>query len=206
MSKLKYESLIPQEYSKIKTTFDDQTAIFILGGSNTPVIGYSGEFLFKRTKHQTNLTYTETSGTDIVTKYTKLSDVQIANGPEEGVVYYAKDYDTDEMIELGALSTFETPNKNYYIKTEEEVTVEDPNSDPDITTSTYVYRYYERVRDMIFKYGIKRELYKNSHGVWVDMTAIRKNMGLFLQMITGIVDESLESGEFKTSALSLIHI
>lgn len=199
MSELKYESLIPQEYSRIKTTFDDQTVVFILGGSNTPVIGYSGEFLFKRTIHKSKLTFTETTGTDVKTVYTKLSAIAIANGPTERTIYYAKDFDTGEMIELGELTSFDSSSTNYYIKSNETVDVEDPNDDSDLCTNKYSYRYYERVKDMIFKFGIKHEYYKNSHGVWIDMMAIRKNMGTFLPMITGLIDESLESGEFKTS-------
>lgn len=142
MSELKYESLIPQEYSKMKTSFDNQTVLFVLNGTNTPLIGYSGEFLFKRSIQKSVLKYTNQTGKD----------------------------------------------------------EKDPNTDPDLYTSKEVFRYYERVKDMIFKFGMRRELYKNSHGTWIDMTAIRKNMKLFLQMIVGVVDESLESGEFKSSA------
>lgn len=141
MSELKFESLIPQEYSKIKTHFDDQSVIFVLKGNNIPVIGYSGEFLFKRTIQRSKLNYT-------IPK------------------------DTDQI---------------------------NPNDNPDMYINTEVFRYYERVKDMIFKYGLKRELYKNIHGHWIDMTAVRKNMGALLQFISGIVDESLESGEFNTS-------
>lgn len=141
MSELKFESLIPQEYTNLKTQFDDQSVIFILKGSNLPIIGYSGEFLFKRTVQHSTLKFTE-------------------------------------------------PTDKSQIN---------PNDNPEMCSNTEVFRYYERIKDMIFKYGLKRELYKNSHGHWVDMTAIRKNMGMFLNMITGVVDESLESGEFNTS-------
>lgn len=134
MSELKYESLIPQEYSSPKTRFDDQSVLFILKGNNAPVIGYSGEFLFKRTIQKSKLVF----------------------------------------------------------KGEESV-------DQELVDNTNVFRYYERAKDLIFKYGLKRELYKTYHGSWVDITAVRKNIALFLQMIPGIIDESLESGEFKTS-------
>lgn len=140
MSELKYESLIPQEYSKVKQEFDDQTVLFILNGTNMPIIGYSGEFLFKRTIQKTKLDYISTDKSEFTTQ------------------------EWEEM-----------------------------------TTNTHIFRYYERVKDMIFKYGLKRELYKNYHGAWVDMSAVRKNMALFLQMVPGIIDESLESGEFETS-------
>lgn len=140
MSELKYESLIPQEYSKVKREFDDQTVLFILNGTNMPIIGYSGKFLFKRTIQKTKLDYISTDKSEFTTQ------------------------EWEEM-----------------------------------TTNTNIFRYYERVKDMIFKYGLKRELYKNYHGTWVDMSAVRKNMALFLQMVPGIIDESLESGEFETS-------
>ena len=140
MSELKYESLIPQEYSKVKQEFDDQTVLFILNGTNMPIIGYSGKFLFKRTIQKTKLDYISTDKSEFTTQ------------------------EWEEM-----------------------------------TTNTNIFRYYERVKDMIFKYGLKRELYKNYHGTWVDMSAVRKNMALFLQMVPGIIDESLESGEFETS-------
>ena len=140
MSELKYESLIPQEYSRVKQKFDDQTVLFILNGTNMPIIGYSGEFLFKRTIQKTKLDYISTDKSEFTTQ------------------------EWEEM-----------------------------------TTNTHIFRYYERVKDMIFKYGLKRELYKNYHGAWVDMSAVRKNMALFLQMVPGIIDESLESGEFETS-------
>ena len=140
MSELKYESLIPQEYSRVKQKFDDQTVLFILNGTNMPIIGYSGEFLFKRTIQKTKLDYISTDKSEFTTQ------------------------EWEEM-----------------------------------TTNTNIFRYYERVKDMIFKYGLKRELYKNYHGAWVDMSAVRKNMALFLQMVPGIIDESLESGEFETS-------
>ena len=139
MSELKYESLIPQEYSSSKTRFDDQSVLFILNGNNAPVIGYSGEFLFKRTIQKSKL---EFKGNESV--------------------------------------------------------------DQEMSDNTNVFRYYERVKDLIFKYGLKRELYKNYHGSWIDMTAVRKNIKLFLQMIPGIIDESLESGEFKTSVYNKI--
>lgn len=138
MSELKYESLIPQEYSKVKTSFDNQTVLFFLNGTNTPLIGYSGEFLFKRYRQTWNST-----------DYTKTSE---------------KDKGTQET-----------------------------------TNNANIYRYYERVKDMIFKYGMSKELYKNSHGTWVDITAIRKNIKTFLNLITGVIDESFETGEFKTS-------
>lgn len=140
MSELKYESLIPQEYSKVKQEFDDQTVLFILNGTNMPIIGYSGKFLFKRTIQKTKLDYISTDKSEFTTQ------------------------EWEEM-----------------------------------TTNTNIFRYYERVKDMMFKYGLKRELYKNYHGTWVDMSAVRKNMALFLQMVPGIIDESLESGEFETS-------
>ena len=140
MSELKYESLIPQEYSKVKQEFDDQTVLFVLNGTNMPIIGYSGKFLFKRTIQKTKLDYISTDKSEFTTQ------------------------EWEEM-----------------------------------TTNTNIFRYYERVKDMIFKYGLKRELYKNYHGTWVDMSAVRKNMALFLQMVPGIIDESLESGEFETS-------
>lgn len=140
MSELKFESLVPQEYSKLKTQFDDQSVIFVLKGANLPVVGYSGEFLFKQTKQQSILKYTDPT------------------------------------------------DKNQI----------NPNDNPEMYTNTNTFRYYERVKDMIFKYGLKRELYKNSHGHWVDMTAIRKNMGSLLQLISGVIDESL-SGTFDTS-------
>lgn len=145
MSEIKYESLIPQEYSKVKKEFDDQSVLFILNGTNTPIIGYSGEFLFKRTIQKTKLDYMSIDKS----KYT-----------------------TQEWEEL--------------------------------TTNVNVFRYYERVKDMIFKFGLKKELYKNYHGSWVDMTAVRKNMALFLQMVPGVIDESLESGEFASSAYTKI--
>ena len=140
MSELKYESLIPQEYSKVKQEFDDQTVLFVLNGTNMPIIGYSGKFLFKRAIQKTKLDYISTDKSEFTTQ------------------------EWEEM-----------------------------------TTNTNIFRYYERVKDMIFKYGLKRELYKNYHGTWVDMSAVRKNMALFLQMVPGIIDESLESGEFETS-------
>lgn len=140
MSELKFESLVPQEYSKLKTQFDDQSVIFVLKGANLPVVGYSGEFLFKQTKQQSILKYTDPT------------------------------------------------DKNQI----------NPNDNPEMYTNTNTFRYYERVKDMIFKYGLKRELYKNSHGHWVDMTAIRKNMGSLLQLISGVIDESF-SGTFDTS-------
>ena len=145
MSEIKYESLIPQEYSKVKKEFDDQSVLFILNGTNTPIIGYSGEFLFKRTIQKTKLNYMSIDKS----KYT-----------------------TQEWEEL--------------------------------TTNVNIFRYYERVKDMIFKFGLKRELYKNYHGSWIDMTAVRKNMALFLQMVPGVIDESLESGEFASSAYAKI--
>lgn len=145
MSELKYESLIPQEYSKIKNSCDNQTVIFELNNYNAGYFAYSGEFLFKRTVQKMHL------------QYTNITDNE-----------------------------------------------KDPNKDPDMTTCTEVFRYYEKVKDMCFKFGLKRELYKNSHGLWVDITAIRKNMGLFLQMITGVIDESLERGEFKTSVYTKV--
>lgn len=145
MSEIKYESLIPQEYSKVKKEFDDQSVLFILNGTNTPIIGYSGEFLFKRTIQKTKLNYMSIDKS----KYT-----------------------TQEWEEL--------------------------------TTNVNVFRYYERVKDMMFKFGLKRELYKNYHGSWIDMTAVRKNMALFLQMVPGVIDESLESGEFASSAYAKI--
>ena len=145
MSEIKYESLIPQEYSKVKKEFDDQSVLFILNGTNTPIIGYSGEFLFKRTIQKTKLNYMSIDKS----KYT-----------------------TQEWEEL--------------------------------TTNVNVFRYNERVKDMMFKFGLKRELYKNYHGSWIDMTAVRKNMALFLQMVPGVIDESLESGEFASSAYAKI--
>lgn len=138
MSELQYESLIPQEYSKIKTSFDNRSVIFIFNGNNMPVIGYSGEFLFKQTVRHSNLQF-------------------YSNGTE------------------------------------------DNSFDKEYSANTDVFRYYDRINDMKFKYGLKHEYYKNSHGYWIDMTAVRKNAALFLNMINGVIDEGLERGNFETS-------
>lgn len=58
--------------------------------------------------------------------------------------------------------------------------VTNDGDDKTVIEETYKqdYTFYRTIKNMIFKYGLKAEYYKNIHGKWIDMISVRMNMSV----------------------------
>jgi len=59
-----------------------------------------------------------------------------------------------------------------------------------------VFMFLDTIRELIFKYGLKNEFYKNKYGKWIDVSAIRPHFSvkryddnIFSRFYTGLIDD-----------------
>jgi hypothetical protein len=71
---------------------------------------------------------------------------------------------------------YDCHNEDKLITDYAKVYVTDTELDKLVNVRMWSFR--NRVKQLIFKYGLKNEYYKNIHGKWIDMGAVRPHLGL----------------------------